>query len=224
VSIVKTHEKEVAPLPTTLNIGDIVAIRVWSTFENQAAVNTYNCRVTGKTGLGITDQDLAGSMDLFMSAFYPTILNNLAVYNGVQVYILNRIGPQPAAVFDNTDAGPGTGSSPAAAKGTAFVLAYTSTVRGPGGRGRLYLPFLAAAAFDNDGQPIAGAATLINAFFAAMATTFIIGTAPNQINLDWVIYHRASRTYDFIVGGGLRKTVSNLHKRGDYGKPNVSPI
>jgi hypothetical protein len=211
-------------MPTFLNNGDILACRVWTTFEDQAAVNTYNFRCSGKIGLGVTDQDLAASMDTFFSAFYPSILNNLAVYNGTQVYILNRVGPLPAGVFYNGNTGPGIGTSPAAPKGTAFVLSYTTGIRGPGGRGRLFLPFLATAALDNNGQPVGPALTLINAFFTSMAGGFLIGTTPNQISIDWIVYHRASRNYDFIQDGHARKTVSNLHRRGDYGKPNKSPI
>jgi hypothetical protein len=181
-------------------------------------------KVAASTGVGIDDQTLADAMDLFLSTFYTTLIANNARYNGVQVYIINRIGPQPAAVHGSTNAGPGTIGPLAAPKGAAVILAYNTNVRGPSGRGRLFLPFLPTNVFDADGQPLTAAKTFINSFFGAMRSTFIVGTAPDTAQLDWIVYHRRSRSYDFIVGGGVKNTVSNLHKRGDYGRANASPI
>lgn len=211
-------------MPTTLINGDILAVRAWCSFDDQAAVNTFNFRISNKTGTGIDDQDAANLFDLYMSAFYPPLIANGARYNGVQVYIINHVGPKPAAVKSIANAADGSGGTNAIPRGASAILKYNTSQRGPAARGRLYIPFIATGAMDPHGEPTSAVNAYFQTFFDATATTFVLGTAPNQVDADWIIYHRAINDYDFIVDGGPAAKFSFFHRRGDYGKPNASPI
>jgi hypothetical protein len=204
---------------------DVVSVRAWSTLGNQAAVNTYNFECISQSGSGATDQDVANGFDGFMSTFYTTILANQSRYNGVQVYFLRRTGPLPSPAQSTAGAGPGVGGVDAMPRNTCAILKYRSFSRGPGGRGRVFLGMLPTDTMDANGHPTTGFNTFVNAFAANLLLNTIIGTPPNTITLAWVLARRAVPvTVEQIIFAESANKFGQMHKRGDYGRPNASPI
>lgn len=218
-------------MPTQIVPGDILAIRAWATLGTQAAVNTYNFLCNTTAGASVTDQDFADAMDGYMSTFYTTYMGNSAQYNGVQCYFVRRIGATflPPPVSSVTNAGPGTASTDAVPKNTAAILRYFSNVkRGPGGRGRVFLPFAGAINVGPTGDPIAAFTTLMQGFINGLTTAVVVGTPPNTANFFFILLKRATETtpldYTLVTDGSPANKFGQQHKRGDYGRPNSSPI
>lgn len=212
-------------MPVQLQVNDVLAVRAWCKLGTQASVNTYNFEVISSAGAGATDQDVANGMDGFMSTFYETILANNAVYRGVQVYFIKRTGPLLQPVSSITGQTPGTGGAKALPLNTALILKYSTVVRGPSGRGRVFLPFLSASAMEADGHPTVAVTNFVDAFGNSLTSTTIIGTPPNTATLAWVLVAKNPVvTTGQIVNVGTANKFGQMHKRGDYGKPNDSPI
>ncbi len=218
-------------MSTQMATGDIMSARVWSTAGPQAAVNTYNFVVTSTTGAAQTDQQLADALDVFFAAFYLLILGNGANYNGTQIYFLKRGAPGvlPAPVKATAGAASGSGGADIVPKNTAGIMKYSTGGRGPGSRGRVFLPFIATAFMDPLGDPDTGLNTLINGFGTNLLLGVSIGTTPDTAQLKWCLVHRTlppvvTISQVILLNAESANKFGQLHKRGDYGRPNVSPI
>lgn len=206
-------------------VGDVLAVRVWCRLGVQSAVNTYNFSCISSAGAGATDQDMADGFDGFMSTFYETVLANNATYRGVQVYFMKRDGVLPGPVSSITGFTPGAGGPKALPLNTALILKYQAVTRGPAGRGRVFLPFFSASAMEADGHPTVAVTNFVDAFGANLLNPTVIGTAPNTATLKWVILRKGPPIVTTeIVTVGTANLFGQMHKRGDYGKPNTSPI
>jgi len=215
-------------MASQISITDILSLKTWTTFGPQAAVNTYNFRCVNVTGGSVTDQDFVTAFAALMGTFYAAVCANGVTFNGCQCYFLRKSGSTflPPPVKDTVGAGPCTGGADALPRNTALIMQYFSNVRrGPGGRGRVFIPFLATAVMDADGHPTTTVNTLVQGFFNSLFGPTIVGTTPNTATFDWVIIQRKP-TLDFtlVSEGGPTKKFGQMHKRGDYGRANVSPI
>lgn len=212
-------------MATTIATNDLLSVRVWTVLGNQAAVTTFNFRCSSVLGTSATDQTFATLMDAFMAAFFPVIMADNASYRGVQVYFLKRTGILPNPVSSITNAAAGVGGTNALPRNSAAILKYGTDLRGPGGRGRVFLPFLAADTMGADGDPTAGFNTSVTAFGASMLIAQVAGSGLNIATLKWTLVHRgpvvSSTDLTTAVSAGK---FGQMHKRGDYGRPNSSPI
>lgn len=214
-------------MATTVQVGDIIAIRVWTALNDQAAVNTYNFQAIASTGTGVTDVDVAAAFVGFMGTFYGNLCSNATLYKGVQVYFVKRIsgGALPNPANDISGAGNCTGGALALPRNTAAVLKYNGFSRGPGGRGRVFLPFLPTDTQDANGEPNTAVRTFIDAFAANLLNPTVVGTTPNQVTFSWILLHRGPPiTAEQLIAAASAGKFGQMHKRGDYGRPNVSPI
>lgn len=216
-------------MATQMQVGDILSAKIWSSLSDQAAVNSYNFAVISSAGAGATDQDLANGMDLLCSTFYKTFMASSVNYDGCQVYFLLRTGGiLPSPVQSTTHAGSGTGNAMALPKNTCPILKYRGIGRGPSQRGRVFLPFASIDATTALGVPTAAINTLITAFGVGLASPTVIGTPPNTVTVVWGIVHRhvppAVPTLSAIVTAISADKFGQMHKRGDYGRSNGSPI
>ena len=215
-------------MATQLDVDDLLSARVWSTLGSQAAVNTYNFRVTATTGASQTDQQFATAIELFFAALYLLILANNAVFNGVQVYRRRSDRPLTAPVQSTAATANGSGGVDAIPKNSCAILKYSTIGRGPGNRGRVFMPFVATAFMDPSGDPDVGLNTLLNGFATNLLIGVNIGTAPDTASLKWVLARfpklPAPPTDRQIAAASSANKFGQQHKRGDYGRPNVSPI
>lgn len=210
--------------------GDVLSARVWSTFGDQAAVNTYNYVAFSVSGGIVTDQDLANSVDVIVNGTYKGLMTTDATYDGVQVYYRQRtLGNLPAPVAHTASAGPGLQPPPTVPAQVAGIMKYVTNVRGPGGRGRVYLPFLATDLVANDGLPTVAFDSAVNAMATLLLTpiTIVIGGA--TASFYWALITRLPGPTVLysnrqIIQAKSAQKFGQLHKRGNYGRTNQSPI
>lgn len=212
-------------MATVVQINDLLVARIWCVLGNQAAVNTFGFRCVNIAGTGGTDQKLAEVIDPTTASFYKTILADQAVYRGVQVYFLQRVGALPPPVFTIGSTGNGTGGVNGMPLNTCPIMKYSTFARGPGGRGRIFLPFCAADTTGPTGEPTAGFNGAVNAFATVMLIPITFGVGGNNSTVRWSLIHRGPvlSATDMLNASSSGK-IGQMHKRGDYGRPNTSPI
>lgn len=217
-------------MSTAVVLNDIVALRAWCTMGNQASVNTFNYLVTAVTGGGITDQDYVNQFDtLVASPFYQFLMPPGATYNGCQLYFVKRSGFLPAPVSSFTGAHVGVTGTEALPRVVAGILRYNTVVRGPIGRGRLFLPFISADYSGPGGEPTVAYDTLVNSVASALLSPQVVTSGPNSASFTWSLLHRVTGppvtfTTLPIINALSADKFGGLHKRGDYGRANASPI
>jgi len=208
-----------------LQVNDVLAIRAWCQYGTQASVNTYNFEVIASAGAGTNDQQVADDFDGLLSTFYKTYICNNAVYKGVQVYFIRRTGFLPGPTNQTSGTGAGAGGAKGLPLNTALVAKYAGVLRGPSGRGRVFLPFASATAMEADGHPTVAFTNFVEAFMTSLLTPTIVGTGGDTATLAWVLAKKGtSVTTTQIVSVGVPNKFGQMHKRGDYGRPNSAPI
>lgn len=215
-------------MATALQNGDLLACRVWATLGNQAAVNTYNYQIFGVTGGACTDQDLCNAVNLLVVPFYKGLMTTDCDYNGVQCYFLRRTGFLPGPVKTIVSAGPGLNSPPPLSPNAAIVLKYNTVIRGPGGRGRVFLPFSQAANLDGAGNTTTGFDVFANSFLSTMLPVIALTNGGSAASATWTLIRHATGTPPTATGQIIfaesSGKVGQMHKRGAYGRLNSSPI
>jgi hypothetical protein len=214
----------------TMAVGDILSARAWLSLDEQAAVNTFNYEVISSTGVGRTDQDFANDFDTGFAAFYKSLVPPTVTYRGIQVYYLHRTGGgvKPPPVSSLAGSGFGTATNAPLPRNTAPILKYSTNSRGPGGRGRIFLPFVSSDFLASNGRPTIAFEVLVNSAASGLLLPFVSGALPNRCTLAWVLL-RKHLGADPTVTGQIIQALSadkfgQMHKRGDYGRANESPI
>lgn len=217
-------------MPFPIGVGDLLAARFWSALDEQGAVNTLNFNCTSKSGTGASDQDLASALDAGYAAFFRSLYPNTVEYRGCQVYFLKRLGvlSSAAPVASTSNAGVGTATGPPMPRNACGILKYTTGLRGPANRGRLFLPFISTDFQATNGRPTNAFAVLLNSFGSGTVVPLVIGTSPNQSTVEWCLLHKVKGAVPINRGPITLAQSANkygqLHKRGDYGHANASPI
>jgi len=216
-------------MPSALQVGDVLAMRAWSVLDEQAAVNTYCYRVNAVTGGGVQDQDFCSDFDtLFMSPFYQALQPPTVEYRGTQAYLIHRLaGGLPNPVISLAGAHVGTHGTGPMPRNAAVIMKYATALRGPGGRGRLYLPFVDGDYVADNGRPTAALGVIVNSVCSTLLTPITITRTTNTATLSWVLAHRKKGTpfaANEILTAQLSDRIGTMKKRGDYGKANTSPI
>ncbi len=216
-------------MSVSIQTGDILSARAWLSANAQAAVNTYNFTCITLSGGGVTDQDFANSIDTIAANLYGPLVTPQVTYNGIQVYFLKRtpmVLPNP--VKSVSSAGPGTAGGSILPLQTAGILKYNTNLRGPAGRGRVYLPFISSSFLTTLGEPTTAFDVLVNSFCSAMLPPLVVTNGASTATLVWSLVRKellpAPPSSTEIVFAESAAKFGVMHKRGDYGRLNVSPI
>lgn len=215
-------------MATALQNGDILSCRAWNTLGDQAAVNTYVYSIFAVTGGAVTDQDLCDAIDFLMADFYKGYQSTHSTYDGIQTYFVKRSGPLPAPVSKTTSAGAGTVTGVPAPPNTAPIFKYNTFVRGPSGRGRVYLPFPEGGNVAADGRTTNAFDIYLNSQATLMLAPLILSNGGSSATAVWSLLHRnppaGPVTADQITQALSASKFGQMHKRGSYGRQNESPI
>ncbi len=214
-------------MTVAIQVNDVIAVKAWMTLNEQAAVNTYNYECITLSGGAVTDDDFLAAIQTAYAAFYKSLSATTVTYNGLQAYYVRRSGPYPNPVQNVASAGPCTFSATVLPRVAAGILKYNTTIRGPGGRGRVFLPFIGADYAGTDGKPTAAYDVLVNSFASNLLTPVVVTAGGSTATMVWGIFSRlptATPAFSQIVQAQSADKFGNLHKRGDYGRANASPI
>lgn len=191
--------------------------------QGQVALPSVHYRVGITTGVP-TDVDLASALDTIASVDLLPLMANDATYKGV---LVQRIAPLPvqARVQDVSSAGPGTGGATLAPQQCAPIVSMYADGAGPGMRGRFFVPFMPGNVMNN----VTGELTILyRASVQNLATGFLgvttVGSGGNVAAVYLCIFHRKTLTFTDVATVAGQPKVGTQKRRGNYGKPNISPI
>lgn len=221
-------------MAVALGLGDLLKVRAWVKDGDQAAVNTIYYLCTGGNTGGVTDQDVANSLEANWNPLYIALINNNAEWRGVQVYTKPSTPGFPLApVFNNGNPLNGTAGAVSLPKQTCGLIRYTSTNAGRQFRGRIYLPFPAATDNALDGAPSTGYLTRLSALATFLQNTFFLTdiSGTKFIPCIQVIEHgpfgkppQPPPIPSPILAWNSSNRWATQRRRGEFGRQNLSPI
>lgn len=206
----------------TLNNGDVVEARFFTSFGDQTAVTVRHYRISG-TGPGGTDVQLATALGNGFPTFFKDVTSAVAQYRGLSVQLIDP-GPKTQAVFNTTGAGAGDVAGEALPPQTAGVITLRTQFAGRQYRGRAYSPFPGEADNSGGGGLTPAALSRMQALADEFVATFDFGTNAGEAIATPVVYSRKFGTSEPVLQGIARSGWGTQRRRGFFGQQNISPI
>ncbi len=204
-------------------IGDIAQVRViYKGAAGEEAINTYHYIVTTVGATPATDHDIAQAFDgANASAIIPALPTDCK-YDGVEVSLITYI---PAFVTQRAGAlaGPGTWASIAMGQQVSGIISWFTRLAGPKFRGRLFFPFPGVSAI-LAGIPTTAYLSALNAVAVAFFGFTTVSVSGRTCGLLPVLWHRRTRTFDYIANANLPDKFATQKRRGNYGKNTMPPF
>jgi len=207
----------------TFAVNDIVSCSVASFSAGQLGLNTYHWQVISTTGAGITDAQLATSLDLNFAVPMKPLLGNNASYYGVRV---SKIWPAVPTmpVVSSAYTGIGSGATSCLPAQVSGIITWQTNLAGRAYRGRTYVPFPFLGANDTVLDiPTAAYKTLLTALGNAFTTYTSFTSGGNSVGLAPCIYHRRTHSVTDVAGFRSNLKWATQKRRGNYGQLNVYP-
>jgi len=208
----------------TVAVGDLLQVKVYCRLRDQEGINSLHFRVQAIAGTATTTNIIGLKIDNELRAAYPDVLADDASYQGVGI---RRISPLPITSEEFCTLGAVSGNAgtlelPLQVSG---VITFKTGLAGPSKRGRAYIPFPSTTDVDTDGSPKQTYADRLTAIWSSLIGGYVAGSGGNTATVQLIIYHRIDGTWTNVnSGGGGNKKWGTQRRRGDYGKPNVSPF
>jgi hypothetical protein len=213
--------------PVLLTNGMVLQMRVWASDSVQASVNTFHYLVQSPITGTPTDQDFFTKWAQDFVPLYKSLLSAKATIEGCTGQVVSK--PIGLLFKDATQAGLGSFGPDAAPWQVSGITSWGTAFGGRAFRGRTYFPFVATLAVNTAGHPSDAYITAMGLFSDAFvgATSWIL--AQGTAVIIPVIKHRKNKDgitpiETPIVHGTVSRLFATQKRRGDYGRPNISPF
>lgn len=212
-------------------IGSFYKQRMFAYQGTQEAVNTTYFQVTNiGAGGPVTEAELVAELQSLMSTLYVPAMCSNAQYVGTDIQNVTGGAPFPLQIAGPAINENGTAAPPALPAQVSGVVGLVTALTGPAHRGRLYIPFpssVAVAAVPTP-SPTAAYEALLAAIADQITGTVVVVVGAVNVTLEYQLgrWGHLSRTYTFQPTIGLRSTgkFGTQKRRGNYGRPNVTPV
>jgi hypothetical protein len=214
-------------MATQLAPNDIVAARMVVVAGNQDAIVTVNFAVVSIGTPPATDKDFADVFSTAVGVPLRACMDASANYHGTQAQIL---GPplRQVDVISTNAAGVGSAGASALPRQVSGVISWYTQKAGRAFRGRSYIPFPTTADMDADVTPTAGYVVRLEALAVQIAGMSAIAVGGRTAVVEPVIYHVHKppifTNFDPIIAHTSNKKWGTQRRRGNYGRPNISPF
>lgn len=210
-------------MATFIRVADIVETRIYCTLGDQCSCNVSYWVCTAKTALGVSDQEWSIAHESAIHTTFKALISTPAFFRGVESRI-KTITPKPAAASSNAHAGAGTAGATACPRQTAGLITTYTPYAGAAGRGRIYVPFPSVSDDTGSGSPTAGYITKLNAAATWLySSTTVVGLS-GTADMYPALWRPPSGFWVAITSWLSRDKWATQKRRGDYGRPNQSPI
>lgn len=204
-------------------VGDLYEGRIFCTLGVQTSITVRHWRVSGKTGTGATDAQIAAGLEGAVATAMKAVISASATYRGVGV---RRIQPLPISLetYSNAAAGVGGLAGDPLPLQTAGIITIGTALGGRSRRGRAYIPFPNEDSNTASALPSNAYVALLATLGGALTATFGPGAGGNTNNLIAVVFSRKFNTRTDVSSNLPRTQWGTQRSRGGYGRPNPSPI
>lgn len=200
--------------------GQIIELKTFCSHDGQQGINTYHFHISSVTGGNTTDALLAAALDLVAAPPYVAYLPVTAQYEGVRLQIINPL-PLPVAQISVAETDPGVqNADPLPNVATILVKKFTA-MAGPGGRGRVFLPFWPENLNSVAGEPTPAAITLADAVGTALLTAQVLVIGAVSVSLQPVLWDRANRDWTPVTNHLVRTRWYHQIRRSNSRRPDV---
>ena len=222
--------------PVLNDLLEMVVVTQDQTASPQLGLNRVFWQVSGITGLGVTQGQIAAFLDGLLSPFYVSIMPATALYRGVYI---QRVFPTPVQI----KAGSVTHNATGTAGGTmlpsqvSVLVSLQTAVAGRAFRGRIYLPFISNAFITGSEAPNAALVTVALNIGTVISAAQLVTVGANATAITPVLWHRKGfgfkkgppvvpinpatiGTITAITGSSAAAKWATIRRRGDYGRPN----
>jgi hypothetical protein len=207
--------------------GDLINFRVWCTSGAQASVNTFWYLCGLETGTVDLNQ-AAAAFDSLIATMLKGIIASTAAYKGVQCYVKRTPIPNPGKSVAGAGVGTATGSE--VAPQICGLTRWNTDFAGAGFRGRTYWPFPTTVQDAVGGIPTSTYLTAIGTLATAIQNFALINPGGgDQIVVGLVLHHSSRKVGPVPAPTAIDANSSiplwaTMRKRGNFGRPNSSPI
>ncbi len=207
-----------------LALNDIVELRVGASQTNQAAFNVTHWRVSAFTGGSALDVAFATAMEALLAPPYKAAMTTIAKFEGVRAQVVWP-RPLPVAVISKALTGLGTAGANAMPAQVSGLITLRTNMAGPGGRGRLYIPFPDMSGNDGvtNAPDLAVYIPLLDNIGAAIATPLTVGVLGNTATLEPGLWNRTTHVFTPLTNVTSVHLWATQRRRGDEGRPNLVP-
>lgn len=202
---------------------DVLQARVYATLGGQTAINVLHFECVLHGGLGGTLQQCASAFDALISTSFKALLSSSASYRGVGMKRL-RPGAPTVEEYAVLGSGAGTVTGDVLPKQCCGLIAKRTDFAGPSARGRFYMPFPGEADNDADSTPSSTYMTRLASLAANLILGFNAGLGADMSTLDLVLSRNVPLSTTPITSMLTREKWATQRSRGDFGRPNASPI
>lgn len=203
-------------------VGDCIEVTVYCTVGNQVGVNVLHYEVAAIGGAVMQYDDLPDRAYVHYESAYRGWVSSDANFAGVGV---RRVRPGSKTIQYNTiDVVPGDGDGVVLPTQVAGLITLRSQKPGPGGRGRVYVPFGSIQWVEGEGEMTAGAKLALDTVATAIGPSINWTAVASAwtLTLQQVIGpNNAPPVVEVCEPTGLWAT---QRRRGEYGRPNSLPI
>jgi len=204
--------------------GQLYTLRLYCQLQDQISVNVRHFEIGANVGGGLTEQECARKFSNKFAVLYRAVMSSQANFLGVQLnrLIANILGPGFTSQF-----GAGAGRLEAAPlpRQVCGLIQFQAEVGGRKSRGRMYFPFVCEGHISAEGHVEENLRNHLRVVGSTMAQPIILGdTASVTTTFNPIIYHRATQTFDGIVGYSVGNRWATQKRRGDFGRQNPIPF
>jgi hypothetical protein len=186
----------------------------------QQGINVLHFQVNSVAAPGVTDQDMATSMDAALAAPYKAYLPTSCEYLGLRVQII-RPNLKPAVIAIG-NRGIGTEASDQLPSQATLLLSPRTAVAGRKGRGRCFLPFWGKAASTIAGGPTGAAVALAQTVSNILYGARVLNAGAFACNIIPVLVSRNAPLTQIPVTSVLIRTAwATQRRRSKINKPDV---
>lgn len=201
--------------------GDRLECKLHCSDLEQGSTNTFYLEVLTTSGASTTDLDAAIFLDSTFSGDIKNFIADTANYNGFSVRVANEL-PLKIAQFANAGAGPGVAGAIGLPRQTSGLIQFRTDQAGPGGRGRLYMPFPPQSANQTLGQPIPAYVASLATFGSDIRTLPpITGALGGSLTTRFVLWSKKQARMIPITQVFGSNAWATQKRRGTFGRPNL---
>jgi len=203
--------------------GDILQIQPWWTFQEQAGTTVLHFLVNPGSA-AVLDTEIAAFLSPLWQGECQDVIGGDVYFRGISVRILRGGATFPTVLGPalNLEGTFGGGPLPGQVSG---LITKKSADGSKKGRGRSYIPFPSEDANGPDGNPTADYLLVLIAFATQTMTTLNATGVAGLMTADPVIANRPIPGLVKAITSTIpRPRWATQRRRGDYGKPNVSPF
>lgn len=204
-------------------IGDVAKVSIiYKGATGEEAVNTFYYVVSTVGGTPATDHDIAQAFDGANAGTIQSCLPTDCKYDGVEVSLITYIPPF-VTQKSGTGAGFGVWASISMGQQVSGIISWLTRLAGPKFRGRIFFPFPGISAI-LAGIPTAAYLAALGAVATAIFGFTAVSVGGRTCGLLPVLWHRRTRTFDYISTANLPDKFATQKRRGNYGKNTQPPI